>query len=421
MCPITNQLFHDPVTLDTGQTYERGAIKEWLDRGNVSCPITRQMLKILKLPKTNIVLKRLVDKWKDDHPEFLGEFTRREPMPRTPSRRVGRGDAVELEVYSGSSSPSSRFDRESIMNDEMQRPSRRFGQKVAPLPHSMGDETSSASLEAMLRQLMSAVDTLLRTTDLAQCERASLAIAHVWVESKCDDSIAASLSTADIVEGLMELLASSENDDVLRSIVCLLADLICKDESTRRTIMTADPKLESIVSVLRNPRVPQAVVLLHLLKVPASQVSALKVVPFLVSVVTHGQLFIPEGTFSLSISPKAAAVYLLEQLVTTLDHRTNMSNAEVVVRAEGLPSLMERLEVKTLEEKISAVAVLYSCLQSDGSCRMQMVQNLRMSNLTDLLHNSKERVRNFAITFIAELIRLNRWDPCLPPWLYQIS
>lgn len=40
-CPITYQLLRDPVILaDSGQTYERAAIEEWLSRGNMRDPIT---------------------------------------------------------------------------------------------------------------------------------------------------------------------------------------------------------------------------------------------------------------------------------------------------------------------------------------------------------------------------------------------
>ena len=41
LCPITYQLLEDPVMLvDSGQTYERAAIEEWLCRGNTKDPIT---------------------------------------------------------------------------------------------------------------------------------------------------------------------------------------------------------------------------------------------------------------------------------------------------------------------------------------------------------------------------------------------
>lgn len=40
-CPITYQLLRDPVVLaDSGQTYEREAIQEWLDRGNMKDPLS---------------------------------------------------------------------------------------------------------------------------------------------------------------------------------------------------------------------------------------------------------------------------------------------------------------------------------------------------------------------------------------------
>lgn len=41
LCPITYQLLEDPVMLvDSGQTYERAAIEEWLSRGNTKDPVS---------------------------------------------------------------------------------------------------------------------------------------------------------------------------------------------------------------------------------------------------------------------------------------------------------------------------------------------------------------------------------------------
>ena len=45
LCPITLKLLEDPVILvDSAQTYERGAIQEWLDRGNLKDPVTGEAL-----------------------------------------------------------------------------------------------------------------------------------------------------------------------------------------------------------------------------------------------------------------------------------------------------------------------------------------------------------------------------------------
>ncbi|XP_062148938.1 U-box domain-containing protein 26-like isoform X2 [Alnus glutinosa] len=61
-CPISLDLFKDPVTLCTGQTYDRSSIEKWLAAGNLTCPVT-----MLKLHDPSIVpnhtLRHLIDQW----------------------------------------------------------------------------------------------------------------------------------------------------------------------------------------------------------------------------------------------------------------------------------------------------------------------------------------------------------------------
>ncbi|XP_020083756.1 putative E3 ubiquitin-protein ligase LIN isoform X3 [Ananas comosus] len=67
VCPLTGQVFEDPVTLETGQTFEQAAIKEWFNRGNTTCPVSGQELECLLVPETNLVLKHLIASWKSEH------------------------------------------------------------------------------------------------------------------------------------------------------------------------------------------------------------------------------------------------------------------------------------------------------------------------------------------------------------------
>lgn len=62
MCPISLELFRDPVTLSTGQTYERSSIETWLAAGNLICPVTMQKLHDLSLVP-NHTLRHLIDQW----------------------------------------------------------------------------------------------------------------------------------------------------------------------------------------------------------------------------------------------------------------------------------------------------------------------------------------------------------------------
>ncbi|CAF0729220.1 unnamed protein product [Didymodactylos carnosus] len=58
-CPITHQLFKDPVLAEDGHTYEREAIVQWIQKNGTS-PITRQLLSIDQL-HPNCTIKNIVN------------------------------------------------------------------------------------------------------------------------------------------------------------------------------------------------------------------------------------------------------------------------------------------------------------------------------------------------------------------------
>lgn len=60
-CSITGFIFFNPVTLESGQTYEKRAIQKWL-RTNNTCPITRRQI-TNKTLQTNVLVKQIVEKY----------------------------------------------------------------------------------------------------------------------------------------------------------------------------------------------------------------------------------------------------------------------------------------------------------------------------------------------------------------------
>lgn len=65
-CPISLELMTDPVTVSTGQTYDRASIQKWLKAGNMICPKTGEKLANAELvPNTS--LKRLIQQFCADH------------------------------------------------------------------------------------------------------------------------------------------------------------------------------------------------------------------------------------------------------------------------------------------------------------------------------------------------------------------
>lgn len=61
-CPISLDLFTDPVTLCTGQTYDRSSIEKWLAAGNLTCPVTMQRLHDPSVVP-NHTLRHLIEQW----------------------------------------------------------------------------------------------------------------------------------------------------------------------------------------------------------------------------------------------------------------------------------------------------------------------------------------------------------------------
>ncbi|CAN6275729.1 unnamed protein product [Urochloa humidicola] len=61
-CPISLDIFTDPVTLCTGQTYDRPCIERWLAAGHRTCPVTMQPLGDAALVP-NRTLRHLIERW----------------------------------------------------------------------------------------------------------------------------------------------------------------------------------------------------------------------------------------------------------------------------------------------------------------------------------------------------------------------
>ncbi|XP_023519714.1 U-box domain-containing protein 19-like [Cucurbita pepo subsp. pepo] len=75
-CPISLELMIDPVTVSTGQTYDRASIQKWLSAGNLLCPKTGERLTSSELvPNTS--LKKLIHQFCVDNGISLAKFNAR--------------------------------------------------------------------------------------------------------------------------------------------------------------------------------------------------------------------------------------------------------------------------------------------------------------------------------------------------------
>ncbi|KAJ4967550.1 hypothetical protein NE237_019399 [Protea cynaroides] len=80
-CPISLELMRDPVTVCTGQTYDRSSIESWVATGNTTCPVTRAPLSDFTVIP-NHTLRRLIQDWCVANRSFGVE---RIPTPKQPA------------------------------------------------------------------------------------------------------------------------------------------------------------------------------------------------------------------------------------------------------------------------------------------------------------------------------------------------
>ncbi|KAE8667454.1 U-box domain-containing protein 26 [Hibiscus syriacus] len=80
-CPISLELMRDPVTVCTGQTYDRSSIESWVATGNTTCPVTRVPLTDFTFIP-NHTLRRLIQDWCVANQAF---GIQRIPTPKQPA------------------------------------------------------------------------------------------------------------------------------------------------------------------------------------------------------------------------------------------------------------------------------------------------------------------------------------------------
>lgn len=70
VCALTMDVMTDPVVSRYGQNFERTAILQWLARGNATCPMTRQPLKVSDLV-SNHQLRARIRRWQIENQEDI--------------------------------------------------------------------------------------------------------------------------------------------------------------------------------------------------------------------------------------------------------------------------------------------------------------------------------------------------------------
>ncbi|KAJ7289045.1 hypothetical protein O6H91_Y306000 [Diphasiastrum complanatum] len=423
LCPITGHIFNDPVTLETGQTYERKAVQEWLDHGHYTCPITGQILNSGSLPKTNYVLKGLVGHWKEMHDisqEFSSSFSGPQ-MPIVPFVK-NRGEEGLTDALQGSPCSTDECRVDFSLSDALQgSPSSTdkcrvdFSLRTDALQGSpcSTDECrvdfslrtpAGPQLVRVINDLKQALYFLCTSEDLQECEESVMIIKDIWLDAKENPNLKKYLIKADVIDSFIEILSNSESTCVWSGTMYVLSGLMKRDKSVKASILMADPELECIFGLLKRG-VAEAAVLLHQLEPSVSQMSKLDLIPFFVDIIKTEN---SAQELPFSMNPKTAALKLLCQLVSRGKSSKLGTSVQRLISSNPVVSLIDCMDTKIMEERLDAVTLLLICMQEDGSCRDFIAQKADLALVLDFFHIDNSKATMVALSFLSELVRLNR-------------
>ncbi|KAA8534947.1 hypothetical protein F0562_029950 [Nyssa sinensis] len=361
VCPITSHIFDDPVTLETGQTYERKAIQEWLERGNSTCPITRQKLHSTQLPKTNYVLKRLIASWLEQNPNSNS-------------------------IQSENSHPES----ESIFNSAMRSTS----------PNSV---ITQATIDGTVSELRLAITNLCTSEILKESETAVLRIERFWQEASLEAEIQTLLSRPPVINGFVEILFNSVDPRVLRATVFLLSELGSRDTGVIQTLTQVDSDVECVVSLFKKGLL-EAVVLIYLLRPSTTSLVEMDMVDSLLTVIREKE----DDLLKMCMRPKTISVLLLRQILGSDEESKVSEIARNVISDEVLESIVGSLEAEWADERIAAVGILLRCIQEDGKCRNVIADKAELAAVLESFIGANDGERFEIVHFLSELVKLNR-------------
>lgn len=362
VCPITSHIFVDPVTLETGQTYERRAIQEWLERGNSTCPITRQKLQSSQLPKTNYVLKRLIAGWKEQNPG--SKWSQTENPPPSPA------------TNSNSTKPSSS-------------------------PTSV---ITQASMDGTLGQLRLAISNLCTSDALEESEKAVPRIEQFWKEaSSVVPEIQALLSKPAVINGFVEILFNSIDTRILRATVFLLSELASRESTVIQTLTRVESDIECVVALFKKGLI-EAVVLIYLLGPSHEQLLEMDMVEALLKVVKKQE----EDMVGMCVKPRTVAVVLLGQIMRGIDEESVSKATRAVISEQAIESIVACLEAESVQERIAAVGVLLRCLEEEGSCRRAIAEKVEVTPVLESFVGANDGERFEIVAFLSELVKQNK-------------
>ncbi|KAK7303780.1 hypothetical protein RJT34_14696 [Clitoria ternatea] len=279
--------------------------------------------------------------------------------------------------------------------------------------YSLGkfDEVCSNSTRYSLQDLSGLIKR--RTSELqysealGKCdEEYAVDIASIY-ESLISSSGATYASLKDVIlDELLIAISTSKEERKIRASVSILTTIISRNKSIIEDVKKKGLRLCDLASALKQ-NVHEAAILIYLINPSPVDIKTLELLPILVEIVctSNRHKNRPE---SLLLTPHAASLMIIEELVTSFDYATNNMHLATISSPHVLSGLLEVARNDNLEEFFSLTTILIKCMQFDAQCRKYVSQFTPLSPFIHLLLSENTRAKCMALEFFHEILCIPR-------------
>ncbi|KNA26108.1 hypothetical protein SOVF_000450 [Spinacia oleracea] len=401
-CPISLDMMKDPVTLSTGISYDRESIEKWIEAGNITCPMTNQVLRTLE-PIPNHTIRRMIQDW---CVENRSQGVERIPTPRIPisSDEVG----FILDRISMARTPQEGRDLVRKLSKALKESDRNkrcivgngASVKVLSLAFQSFANSEGETVISLLEDIMSVLTSLTPLLD-----------SH----SQTEGEIVISLKAPRSLERLVWFLKGGSGLSGIRNSVMILKELV----STRtdhskvvESLATMEGAMEGLVKLVKDPICP------------ASTKASLVVIYHMI-ISTHNfsskniiiERFIDMGLVSLVLDTLVdAEKSVCEKALGVLDGliRTDKGREAAYGQALAIPVVVKKiLRVSDLATEFSVSILCRLCeneKREDGGVIVEALQVGAFQKLLLILQvgwNVNDRVKE-KVTKMLKLLNLFR-------------
>ncbi|CAI8584680.1 unnamed protein product [Vicia faba] len=207
------------------------------------------------------------------------------------------------------------------------------------------------------------------------------------------------VNTASIFESL--ICSSGTNYGSLKDVILDELLIVISTSKEEKELRASVSILTTIVS--RNKSIIE--------DVKKKDIKTLELLPILVEIVCASSQSCYKSNKqeeSLLMTPHAASLMIIEELVTSFDYATNNMHLEAISSPHFLSGLFEVAKNDNLEEFFSLTTILIKCMQFDSQCRKYVSKFTPLAPFLHLLDAENIRAKCTALEYFHEILCIPR-------------